>query len=410
MANPFASRAAGPPAGPLAGVRVLEIASLGPGPFCAMMLADMGAEVLRLDRVRPDPDARQPDRLNLMNRGRRSVAVDLKRPEGAALALELAARADVLVEGFRPGAMERLGLGPAEVHARNPALVYGRVTGWGQDGPRRDEPGHDINFIALAGVLHAIGREGEAPVPPLNLVGDFGGALYLAFGLVAALLHAKRTGAGQVVDAAMVDGAASMMTMFCGLARAGLWQERRGGNALDGGAPYYGVYETADRAFVAVGAVESRFYAELLAVLELSEASLPDRHDRSAWPVLRARFADAFAGRTQAEWVARCRGRDACVTPVLPLSRAVADPHLAARGSFTDIDGVAQPAPAPRFSATPGHIAGPPPHPGQQTRAALHDWGVAGETVTALLEAGVLHQAPDDGRSEAARTQVGRTA
>ncbi|RDD62349.1 CaiB/BaiF CoA transferase family protein [Ferruginivarius sediminum] len=398
------SGAPGRPGGPLEGVKVLEVASIGPGPFCAMMLADMGAEVLRLDRAATDESGpRQPYQLNLMNRGRRSVAIDLKRPEAVELALDLAGRADVLVEGFRPGVMERLGLGPDRVRERNPALVYGRITGWGQDGPMSREPGHDINFIALAGVLHAIGRAGGPPTPPLNLVGDFGGATYLAFGIVSALLNAARTGEGQVVDAAMVDGAASMMTMFCGMARSGMWREERGTNGLDSGAPFYDVYETSDGEFIAVGAIEPKFYAELLRVLELSDAALPAQHDREGWPILRDRFAEAFASKTLADWTARFEGRAACVTPVLPLSRAMAHPHLEERGTFTEVAGVRQPAPAPRFSGTPGRIAGPPPRPGQHTRAALHDWGVEARTVTALLDAGVLHEANDHAQTNSGR-------
>jgi alpha-methylacyl-CoA racemase len=373
--------------GPLAGVRVVELAGIGPGPFCAMLLADLGAEVLRVDR----PAAARTGWPTVLARGRRSVAVDLKHPDGAGVVLDLVAAADALVEGFRPGVAERLGIGPDACLARNPRLVYGRVTGWGQEGPWRQAAGHDIDYIALAGALHPVGPAGGPPVPPLNLVGDFGGGgMLLAFGVVAALLERGRSGAGQVVDAAMVDGAALLTTQFHELLAAGLWHERRGSNLLDGGAPFYGVYETADGRHLAVGALEPQFYAELLRRLGLDAGDLPDQLDRDGWPLLRERLAALFRTRTLDEWSELLAGTDACVAPVLGLGEAPAHPHNRARGTFVDVGGVVQPAPAPRFGRTPCDPPTPAAHPGEHTDQALTDWGVPAERVARLRATGAI--------------------
>ncbi|MDG4831778.1 CaiB/BaiF CoA-transferase family protein [Solwaraspora sp. WMMD1047] len=365
--------------GPLGGLRVVELAGLGPAPFAAMLLADLGADVVRVDRV--DPVFRLPadPRVDLLNRGKRSIAVDLKQPAGAEVVLALAERADVLIEGWRPGVAERLGVGPAEVLARNPALVYGRMTGWGQDGPLAGTAGHDIDYIAVAGALHPIGRAGGPPQIPLNLVGDFGGgALYLVVGVLAALREAERSGRGQVVDAAIVDGVAHLTTMISGLLAGGAWRDTRGGNLLDSGTPFYDVYRTADDEHMAVGALEPKFYAEFLRLLGLADAVAPDdQYDPAGWPALRTRIAAAFAGRTRAEWTDVFAGSDACVSPVLALTEAPDHPHLAARGTYVDRDGVRQPAAAPRFSATPTAPGGAPPLPGEHSRAVLADWAVA---------------------------------
>ncbi len=362
--------------GPLRGVRVIELAGIGPGPFAGMMLADLGADVVRVDRVGPGSPIAAPPATDLLNRGKRSVAVDLKDPAGVATVLGLVERAQVLIEGWRPGVAERLGVGPAQAHAVNPALVYGRMTGWGQEGPRAGTAGHDVTYLALSGALHAIGRAGGPPQVPVNLLGDFGaGAMYLVVGVVAALREAERTGRGQVVDAAIVDGAAHISTMLHSLLAVGLWQDRRGVNMIDTGAPFYDVYETADGKHVAVGAFEPQFYATLVATLGLDD--LPDQLDVAQWPVLRERFAAAFRTRTRDEWSALFAGGDGCVTPVLSLHEAPRDGHLAARGTFTEHLGVVQPAPAPRFSATPATLGGPPPLPGQHTAEVLEEWNVA---------------------------------
>ncbi|MGA3540402.1 CaiB/BaiF CoA transferase family protein [Micromonosporaceae bacterium DT194] len=362
--------------GPLAGLRVVELAGLGPGPFATMLLSDLGADVVRVDRPGPGTPFGPPDK-DLLNRGKRSVLVDLKHTHGAEVVLALAQRADILVEGWRPGVAERLGVGPEPALARNPALVYGRMTGWGQQGPLAHTAGHDIDYIALAGALHPVGPAQGPPQIPLNLVGDFGGgALYLVVGCLAALHVARGTGRGQVVDAAIVDGAAHLTTGLSGLMAAGLWQAQRGSNLLDGGAPFYSVYGTADGEHMAVGALEPQFYAELLRLLGLDGEELPAQHDVSGWPKLRARFAEVFAGRTREEWARHFEGTDACVAPVLSLGEAPQHPHLSARGTFTDEFGIRQPAPAPRFSQTPGRVAGPPPHPGAHTESVLSEWGL----------------------------------
>lgn len=377
--------------GVLSGLKIVEMAGIGPAPFAGMMLADHGAEVLRIDRLAPSGlgiAAAEPE-LDPLGRGKRSVALDLQKSAGRAAALDLIARADAVIEGFRPGVMERLGLGPDACLARNPALVYGRMTGYGQDGPLSDRAGHDINYIALSGVLDAIGPEGGKPVPPLNLVGDFGGGgMLLAFGVVAALLNVQRGGQGQVVDAAMTEGASLLGAMFHGLGAMGLWDQGRGGNLLDGGAPFYDTYATADGKFIAVGAIEPKFYAELLQGLGLDPAALPAQMDRTAWPELRARIAAAVRSKSQAAWVDVFSGTDACVQPVLSFADAPAHPHNRARGSFVAVHGLTQPAPAPRFAATPGAIDRPPPAPGADTAAALADWGVDTAGLAALREAG----------------------
>ncbi|MEV0569872.1 CaiB/BaiF CoA-transferase family protein [Dactylosporangium sp. NPDC050588] len=364
--------------GPLRGVRVVELAGIGPGPFAGMMLADLGADVVRVDRVGPGSPIAPPAATDLLNRGKRSVAVDLKDPDGVATVLALAQRAHVLVEGWRPGVAERLGVGPEQVHAVNPALVYGRMTGWGQDGPRATTAGHDITYLALSGALHAIGRAGGPPQVPVNLLGDFGaGAMYLVVGVLAALRDAERTGRGQVVDAAITDGAAHISTMLHSMLAVGLWQDRRGVNMIDTGAPFYDVYETADGRHVAVGAFEPQFYATLVATLGLTD--LPDQLDVAQWPVLRERLAAAFLTKTRDEWSALFHDGDGCVTPVLSLHEAPQDPHLRSRGTFADHLGVVQPVPQPRFSTTPATLTGPPPLPGQHTAEVLADWGVQEE-------------------------------
>jgi alpha-methylacyl-CoA racemase len=388
---PAAARSAGELAamGPLQGVKVVEIAGIGPGPFAAMMLADMGADVLRIDRI-PKGPARGAAR-DVLTRGRLSVGVDLKHAQGAAVVLELCERADALIEGFRPGVMERLGLGPEPCLARNRRLVYGRMTGWGQDGPLAQAAGHDINYIALSGALHAIGRAGDKPLPPLNLVGDFGGGgLLLAFGVVCALLEAQRSGRGQVIDAAMVDGASLLMAMFHGMRAAGLHREQRGQNLLDTGAHFYEVYETADGQHVAVGAIEPQFYAELLSRIGLGAESLPPQMDRQSWPAMKERLAAVFKQKTRAEWCALLEGSDACFAPVLSMSEAIEHPHMQARRSFVTIGGDAQPAPAPRFSRTRAAVERPPAHAGQDTDTGLIRWGLSEARIAELRAAGAV--------------------
>ena len=377
--------------GPLAGVKVLEFEAIGPGPFCAMMLADMGADVLLVDRPSdPRLGFDRDRRSDAMLRGRRSVTLDLKSPDGVPAALALVERADAMIEGFRPGVMERLGLGPNVLLARNPKLVYGRMTGWGQDGPLAARAGHDINYIALSGALHAIGRAGSAPVPPLNLVGDFGGGgMLLAFGIACALLEAQRSGRGQVVDAAMVEGASLLATMFAGMLAAGRWSEVRGENVLDSGAPWYDTYQTRDGRFVAIGSIEPKFYEELLARLGLAGEKLPEQLDRAGWPVLRRRFAEVFRSRTRDDWCAAFDGSDACFAPVLTFSEAREHPHNLARRGYVTVGDVPQPAPAPRFSRTPGAIRGAPPERGAQGREALAEWGFSNAEVERLASLGL---------------------
>ena len=340
--------------GPLAGIKIVEFAGIGPGPMCAMLLADLGATVLRVDRAQPiELGQRRPEKYNLLMRNRKMIRVDLKRADALELALRLVARADALLEGFRPGVMERLGLGPDVCMRRNPRLVYGRMTGWGQDGPLAQAAGHDLNYIALAGVLGAIGRRGAPPTPPLNLVADFGGgALYLALGVLAAIIEARSSGVGQTVDAAMVDGAASLMTSHYGMHAAGLLRPERGTNSTDSGAYYYDAYECADGLWISVAAIESRFHAELLRLLGIDESAIGAQHDPANWPKGRELLAARFRSRTRAEWCAALEGTDVCFAPVLSLAEAPRHPHMQARKTFIDIDGVTQPAPAPRFSRT----------------------------------------------------------
>ncbi|SCL28009.1 alpha-methylacyl-CoA racemase [Micromonospora rhizosphaerae] len=379
------------PTGPLTGVRVIELAGIGPGPFAAMMLADLGADVVRVDRTTPAGFGSPPG--DLLNRGRRSVAVDLKSAEGREVVLALVAGADALLEGFRPGVTERLGLGPADCLAVNPRLVYGRMTGWGQDGPLAPYAGHDIDYLALTGALHGIGRAGERPVPPMNLLGDFGGGgMMLALGVVAALYAVRAGAAGQVVDAAIVDGVSVLATQIHSLRQLGMWQDQRGVNLLDGGAPFYDTYECADGRYLAVGALEPRFYDELV---RLTGFPLPgdealDRTDPANWPALREAWGRLFRTRTRDEWTALLNESDACVAPVLDWREAPEHQHLAARGVFVEHDGVTQPAPAPRFSGTPTGVRRPPPRPGEHTDEVLAEAGLDAERIAALRAGGVV--------------------
>jgi alpha-methylacyl-CoA racemase len=378
--------------GPLEGVKMIEIAGIGPGPFAAMMLADMGAEVLRVERPggvmahyweNPATD--------VLSRGRRCVCIDLKHPDGIALVLGLVERADALFEGFRPGVMERLGLGPDICLERNPRLVYGRMTGWGQDGPLAGAAGHDINYIALAGALDPIGRRGHPPTPPLNLVGDFGGGgLMLAFGIVCALLECMRSGRGQVVDASIVDGAAALMAVHHGVYGAGFFNEARGTNMLDSGAHFYDAYETADGKYVSIGSFEPQFYAELIRLLGLEGDDLPQQMDQTGWPAQKDRMAKIFKSKTRDEWCELLEGTDVCFAPVLSIAEAPEHPHNRARGTFVAVEGVTQPRPAPRFSRTEAEIQRPPARPGQHTEEALRDWGLSAEKIDALKTAGAI--------------------
>ena len=376
--------------GPLAGVRIIELAGIGPGPFCAMMLADMGADVIRVERsaaVRGgDPDLPPAD---VMLRGRRSIGIDMKSPDGLEAVMKLIESADGLIEGFRPGVTERLGVGPDDCLARNPRLVYGRMTGWGQEGPYAHAAGHDINYIALAGALEPMGRAGEAPVPPLNLVGDFGGGgMYLAFGMVCAILEARQSGEGQVVDAAMVDGAASLMTFFHGFRAMGIWNDERGTNLLDTGAHFYDVFECSDGEYVSIGSIEPQFYAELREKLELTDENWDQQMSRSMWPELKAELAAIFKRRTRGEWCELMEHSDICFAPVLSMEEAPKHPHNVHRGTFVERNGVVQPGPAPRFSRTEAEIQRPPAHAGQHTDELLADVGYAAEEISALRQAG----------------------
>jgi len=376
--------------GPLSGVRVIEIASLAPAPFGCMILADLGADVLRIDRAeRCGPDAPQPS--DPLSRGRRSIGLNLKDPAAIDVLLRLVAEADVLVEGFRPGVAERLGFGPEVCAARNPRLIFARMTGWGQDGPLAPTAGHDIDYIAISGALGMVGRAGESPVPPVNLIGDFGGGgMLLALGILAAMIERAGSGQGQVVDAAMVDGSALLTSFVYGLRAAGGWQDSRGTNLLDGGAPFYDTYATADGQYVAVGALEPQFYAALLQGLGLADAGLPPQHDRQRWPELRQRFTDAFAGRSRAEWEQVFAGTDACVSPVLSLAEAPAHPHAVARDAFVSVGGVTQPAPAPRFGRTAAGQPAAPPRPGADTDAVLAGLGLSARDIAGLRARGVV--------------------
>ncbi|QKT08787.1 CoA transferase [Gordonia sp. X0973] len=379
--------------GPLDGIKVVEVGSIGPGPWCAMMLSDMGAEVIRLDRA-GEALAHQPDSplpIDFANRrGRQSVAVDLKNPSAVEAVLKLAEGADAIIEGFRPGVAERLGIGPDAVLARNPKIVYGRMTGWGQDGPMAMVPGHDINYLALTGLLHTIGPK-ERPLPPLNLVGDFGGGgMLLAFGVVAGILSSQRTGEGQVVDAAMIDGASLLGGMVHSLAQIGRWTEEREANRHDGGAPFYGTYETADGLFVAIAANEPQFYRVMIETLGFSPDELPAQDDESTWPDVRARFAAVFKSKTRDEWDEVFAGLETCYSPVLTMAEARDNAHNVSRDVFVEHDGIKQPAPAPRFDKTPGAIAGPAPYPGQHSRETLSRWGFGEEEIAGLVASGAV--------------------
>jgi alpha-methylacyl-CoA racemase len=363
--------------GPLDGVKIVEVAGIGPGPFCAMMLADMGADVIRVDRAQHvsggDPDVPPAD---VLNRGRRSIGIDLKSPEGVETLLQLVEHADALVEGFRPGVAERLGFGPDVCLARNPKLVFGRMTGWGQDGPYSSTAGHDINYIALAGALAHYGRAGEKPTPPINMVGDFGGGgMLLAYGIACGLVSASTTGEGQVVDAAMVDGAATLMTMIWAFHHMGVWDvNQRGGNMLDTGAHYYDTYETADAKFVSIGSIEPQFYAELMRLTGLEGQDIPHQQDRAEWGSNKERLTEIFRSKTRDEWCEIMEGTDVCFAPVLTMLEAAEHPHNVERGTFVEVAGMTQPAPAPRFSETPGEISRPQAHAGQHTDEILGEW------------------------------------
>jgi alpha-methylacyl-CoA racemase len=376
-------------AGPLTGYRIIEIAGIGPGPFAAMLLADMGAEVIRVERAQavrgPAPDTPHGD---VLTRGRRNLAIDLKHPDGVATLLDLVEHADALIEGFRPGVMERLGVGPDACLARNPRLVFGRMTGWGQTGMYAQAAGHDINYIALAGSLAHFARAGQPPTPPLNMVGDFGGGgMFLAFGVVCALLEATKSGQGQVVDAAMVDGAAVLMSMFWAFRSTPLFDEHAPGtNMLDSGAHFYDVYECSDGRYVSIGSIEPQFYAELLRLTGLDgDAEFAQQMDRSQWPHLKERIAAVFRTKTRDEWCALMETTDVCFAPVLPMDEAARHPHNVERGTFIEVAGVRQPAPAPRFSRTAASVALPPAHPGQHTREVLSDWGIAADRIDQLI-------------------------
>lgn len=372
--------------GPLSGLKIVEFAGIGPGPFCGMLLSDLGADVVRVDRK----GGRGGAPSDVTSRGRRSIALDLKSPDAIEAVLKLLESADGLIEGFRPGVMERLGLGPDVVLTRNPKLVYGRMTGWGQFGPYAKAAGHDMNYIAITGALHAIGTE-DKPVPPLNLVGDFGGgALYLAFGLLAGVISARETGKGQVIDCAMSDGAASLMAMFYGFKGAGIWQEKRRSNLLDGGAHFYDTYQCADGKWISIGSIEPQFYALLLEKTGITDPEFANQMDRTAWPSLKAKLADVLKTKTQAEWCAIMDATDICFAPILDLDEAPKHAHNVARETFVTVEGVVQPAPAPRFSATPGAIQGPPPKIGAHNEEALADWGFTAAEVATLKEKGAL--------------------
>jgi len=372
--------------GPLSGLKILEFAGIGPAPFCGMLLADLGADVVRIDRKQ----GQQYDQYAVTTRGRRSVALDLKNPAGVEVCLRLIEQAEGLIEGFRPGVMERLGLGPDVALARNPGLVYGRMTGWGQNGPLARSAGHDINYIAITGALNAIG-DGDRPSIPLNLIGDYGGgALYLAFGLLAGILHARTTGQGQVVDSAMSDGTISLLSIFHGNLAAGTWTTQRHANIIDGGAHFYNVYQCADGKWISLAAIEPQFYKLLLEKTGITDPAFLSQHDQTQWPALREKLAAVIRGKTSSEWHALLEGTDACYAPVLDFSEAVAHPHNQARGMFTTVEGVVQPAPAPKFSRTPGAIQGPPARTGQHNADALLDWGFAEDEINHLKSGGVL--------------------
>ncbi len=377
--------------GPLHGVKVVELTGIGPGPFAGTLLSDMGAEVVRVERAELATSASRPSGFVFDGRGRRAITVDLKHPDGVETVLRMVEQADALIEGYRPGVTERLGLGPDVCLARNPALVYGRMTGWGQEGPLAHAAGHDINYIALAGALAHFGRAGGKPTPPINLVGDFGGGgMFLAFGVVCGILEARTSGQGQVVDAAMVDGAAYLMGAIWGLRGMGGYSDERGTNLLDTGSPFYDVYETADGEWVSIGSIEPQFYAEFLALTGLDQEELPAPSPRQGADVLRARFTELFLTKTRDEWCDLLEGTDVCFSPVLPMTEAAQHPHIKARGTIVEYEGVLQPAPAPRFSRTPGEITRPRAKPGQHTDEVLTEWGFTADEVAKLREVGAV--------------------
>ena len=377
--------------GPLSGKRIVEIAGIGPGPFCAMLLADLGAEVVRVDRASAVPDT-MPDspNLDLLNRGRRSIGVNLKMPEGIETVLKLVQESDALIEGFRPGVAERLGIGPKECLARNPKLIYGRMTGWGQEGTYSLMAGHDINYIALSGVLGMIGREGEKPIPPVNLVGDFGGGgMLLALGICAALVETAKSGKGQIIDAAMTDGSALLSTMMHSFKAMGIWGER-GTNLLDTGAPFYDVFECADGEFISIGSIEPQFYSELLRITEIDQSENPKQMDRTKWEEMKLKIGDAIKEKTRSEWEELMEGTDVCFAPVLSMDEAYRHPHNKERSTFIEIAGVMQPAPAPRFSRTPASVSSPPPHAGQHTEEVLAGLGLTKDEILMLREQNII--------------------
>ncbi|MED5445512.1 MAG: CaiB/BaiF CoA-transferase family protein [Actinomycetota bacterium] len=377
--------------GPLSGKRIVEIAGIGPGPFCAMLLADLGAEIVRVDRASAVPDI-MPDspNLDLLNRGRRSVGVNLKTPEGIETVLKLVQESDALIEGFRPGVAERLGIGPEECLARNPKLIYGRMTGWGQEGTYSSMAGHDINYIALSGVLGMIGREGGKPIPPVNLVGDFGGGgMLLALGICAALVEAAKSEKGQIIDAAMTDGSALLSTMMHSFKAMGMWGDR-GTNLLDTGAPFYDVFECADGEFISLGSIEPQFYSELLRITEIDQSDNPKQMDRAGWAEMKSKIGDAIKGKTRSEWEELMEGTDVCFAPVLSMDEAYEHPHNKQRNTFIEIAGVMQPAPAPRFSRTPASVSSPPPHAGQHTEEVLAGLGLTKDEILMLREQNII--------------------
>jgi len=379
-------------AGPLTGVRIVELVGIGPGPFAAMLLADMGAEVVRVHRTESVARGSDPGGVPVLDRNRRSIGVDLKNPDGIETVLRLVEQADALIEGYRPGVTERLGVGPDDCLARNPRLVYGRMTGWGQDGPMADAAGHDINYISLAGALAHFGREGQKPTPPINLIGDFGGGgMFLAFGVVCGVLEARGSGQGQVVDAAMVDGSAVLMSMMWGFRVLNAFdEEHRGTNVLDTGCPFYDTYECKDGTFISLGSLETQFYAELLEKTGLASEGLPEQMDRDGWPKLRERFTELFKTKTRDEWNAILEGSDACYSPVLTMTEAAEHPHIKARGTVVEFEGVLQPAPAPRFSRTKPEIARGAPEPGEHTDEVLAEWGFTPDELAKLRDAGAI--------------------
>ena len=375
--------------GPLNGFKIIELAGIGPGPFCGMMLADMGAEVIRVERIGAAQATQAPK--DVLTRSRRSIALDLKSPEGVETVLRLVEKADGLIEGFRPGVTERLGLGPEHCHGRNPRLVYGRMTGWGQEGPMAQAAGHDINYIALAGALHAIGRPGERPVPPLNLVGDFGGGgMLLAYGMVCGLLEVTKSNQGQVIDAAMVDGAAALMAMFYSMSASGAFDTQRGTNLLDGGAHFYDTYETADGEHISIGSIEPQFYALLMEKAGLDPDYFQPQMERGRWVELKAKLTEVFLSKTQAQWCEIMEGSDVCFAPVLDLIDAAEHPHNKAREVYQTVGGMLQPSPAPRFSRTPAGAVQAPRVPGEDSADVLSDFGLSAEEIAALTDQGVV--------------------